>query len=150
MSLAVTKVPDATPGVVAQYALNAKQARLAKLRYNRLGDDFVGIACHSLPGLGRMESDEIYLGVGKKSGRYVFPVRVKSGRGGLDTMQVEQDLAMCARKFPGFICRALGAPMMADGVIAMFEFEETCDGIRIGEERHFQWTAAGRGLPAGW
>lgn len=34
--LAETKVPDATPGLIAKYALNDEQALLAKVRYNRL------------------------------------------------------------------------------------------------------------------
>jgi hypothetical protein len=46
--LAETKVPDATPGLVAMYSLNDEQALLAKLRYNRLIDIFTGITCYSL------------------------------------------------------------------------------------------------------
>src|SRR6185503_3876685 len=37
---AQTKVPDATPGLVAMYGLDDKGALLAKLRYNRLVDIF--------------------------------------------------------------------------------------------------------------
>ncbi len=47
-SLAETKVPDGTPGVVAKYALSDEQALLALVRYNRLIDIFLGIACYSL------------------------------------------------------------------------------------------------------
>ena len=36
--LAETKIPDATPGLIAMYSLNDEQALLAKLRYNRLMD----------------------------------------------------------------------------------------------------------------
>ncbi len=46
--MAATKVPDATPGVVAMYALGDEQALLAKVRYNRLIDIFMGITCYSL------------------------------------------------------------------------------------------------------
>jgi hypothetical protein len=42
------KVPDATPGVIAKYALSDEQALLAKLRYNRLVDLFTAITCYSL------------------------------------------------------------------------------------------------------
>jgi len=34
-NMAVTKVPDATPGIVAKYSFNDEQALLAKVRYNR-------------------------------------------------------------------------------------------------------------------
>lgn len=46
--MADTKVPDATPGVIAMYALGDEQALLAKLRYNRLIDIFTGVTCYSL------------------------------------------------------------------------------------------------------
>ena len=47
-NLAVTKVPDATPGIIVKYALNDEQSVLARVRYNRLIDIFLGIACYSL------------------------------------------------------------------------------------------------------
>ena len=64
-SLAVTRIPDATPGVVAKYAFTDEQAVLAKVRYNRLIDLFLGIACYSLQnhlrtavrGMGQVETD---------------------------------------------------------------------------------------------
>ena len=40
--MAFTKVPDATPGVVSLYALGDEQALLARVRYNRLIDIFIG------------------------------------------------------------------------------------------------------------
>lgn len=46
--MTVTKIPDATPGIVAKYALNDEQALLTKLRYNRLIDIFTGVTCYSL------------------------------------------------------------------------------------------------------
>lgn len=47
-SLMRTSIPDATPGIVAQYAMSDEQALLAKLRYNRLLDIFTGLTCYSL------------------------------------------------------------------------------------------------------
>src|SRR5947208_9819814 len=72
--MAVTKVPDATPGIIAKYAFNDEQALLAKVRYNRLVDIFSGVTCYSLqnhlrttvPEMGQVETDEIYIGVDKK------------------------------------------------------------------------------------
>src|SRR5437660_10924509 len=84
-SLATTKVPDATPGVVAKYALSDEQALLAKVRYNRLVDIFTGVACYSLqnhlrttaPNMGQVETDEIYIGGDKKGAHYVLPEQAK-------------------------------------------------------------------------
>lgn len=42
------KIPDATPGIVARYALDDEQSLLALVRYNRLIDIFTGVASFSL------------------------------------------------------------------------------------------------------
>lgn len=47
-SLAKTKIPDATPGIVSKYSFDDEQALLAKIRYNRLIDIFTGVTCYSL------------------------------------------------------------------------------------------------------
>lgn len=145
-SLAVTKVPDATPGVVSKYALSDEQALLAKLRYNRLVDVFTGVVCYSLqnhlrtsvPNMGQAETDEIYVGLDKKGAHYVFPVQAKGGSDKLNIVQIEQDLAVCAHKFPSLICRPIGAQFMQAGVIALFEFEEGEEGLGIAAEKHYK------------
>ena len=40
--LLATKIPDSTPEIIARYALNDEQALLARVRYNRLIDLFLG------------------------------------------------------------------------------------------------------------
>lgn len=143
---AETKVPDATPGLVAMYSLNDEQALLAKLRYNRLIDIFTGIACYSLQnhlrtflaGIGQVETDEIYVGVDKKGRHYVFPVQAKGGTDKLNVVQIEQDFALCASKFPDLICRPVAAQFMESNLIALFEFESSPDGVKIAEEEHYR------------
>ena len=145
-NMSTTKVPDATPGVVAKYALSDEQALLAKVRYNRLVDIFTGVACYSLqnhlrttaPNMGQVETDEIYIGVDKKGAHYVFPVQAKGGNDKLSIVQIEQDLAVCAHKFPSLICRSIAAQFMAEGVIALFEFEEGEHGVTICDEKHYK------------
>ena len=46
--LAARKIPDATPEIVAQYALGDEQGLLARVRYNRLVDVFLGLTAYSL------------------------------------------------------------------------------------------------------
>ncbi len=145
-SLATTKVPDSTPGVIAKYALSDEQALLARVRYNRLVDIFTGIACYSLQnhlrttvsGMGQVESDEIYIGVDKKGVQYVLPVQAKAGKDILSIVQIEQDMALCAEKFPSLICRPIGAQFMPNDVIALFEFENGEQGVAIASERHYK------------
>lgn len=144
--MAVTKVPDSTPGVVAKYAFSDEQALLAKLRYNRLVDIFLGITCYSLqnhlrttvPQIGQVETDEIYVGVDKKGVHYTVPVQAKGRTGKLSVVQIEQDLAMCASKFPALPCRPVGAQSMAEDVIALFEFELGSQGVRVVSEKHYK------------
>jgi len=145
-NMATTKVPDATPGIIAKYALSDEQALLAKLRYNRLVDIFTGVACYSLqnhlrttvPEMGQVETDELYVGVDKKGAQYVFSIQAKGGKDKLNIVQIEQDLALCAHKFPSLICRPLAAQFMQDDVIALFEFEQGDADLVIASEKHYK------------
>jgi hypothetical protein len=144
--MAETKVPDATPGVIAMYALSDEQALLARLRYNRLIDIFTGVTCYSLQShlrttvrnLGQIETDEVYIGVDKKGVHYVFPVQAKGGNDHLSVVQIEQDVAMCVDKFPHLICRPIGAQFLPDELIALFEFELGDQRVSIVSEKHYR------------
>jgi hypothetical protein len=151
-----TKIPDATPGLVAMYSLDDEQALLAKLRYNRLIDIFSGITCYSLQnhlrtflaGVGQVETDEIYVGVDKKGKHYIFPVQAKGHSDKLNVVQIEQDFALCASKFPSLICRPIGAQFMQGGnLIALFEFESTAEGVKIAQEEHYRLVPPGEVTP---
>ncbi len=147
--LAETWVPDATPGVISMYALSDEQALLARLRYNRLVDVFSRVTCYSMqshlrtsvPDLGQVETDELYVGLDRAGAHYVFPVQAKGGRDKLGVVQVYQDYELCAYKFPSLICRPIGAQFMPDGVIAMFEFERQGLGAAIVLEKHYRLVA---------
>ncbi len=146
---AETKVPDSTPGLVAMYSLDDEQALLARLRYNRLLDIFTGVTCYSLQnhlrtfvaGIGQVETDEIYVGVDKKGRHYVFPVQAKGGADRLNVVQIEQDFALCASKFPALICRPIGAQFMEGSLIALFEFTSTSEGVKLAQEEHYRLAA---------
>ncbi len=144
--MAETKVPDATPGVISMYALNDEQALLAKLRYNRLVDIFTRVTCYSLqshlrtsvPRLGQVETDEIYIGLDRRGAHHVFPVQAKGKNDRLNIVQIEQDVAMCQHKFPNLICRPIAAQFMRNDLIVLFEFEQGDDGIVISTEKHYR------------
>lgn len=145
-SLAETKVPDATPGLISKYALSDEQAVLAKIRYNRLLDIFTGVACYSLqshlrtyiPDLGQIETDEVYVGVDRRGAHYVFPIQAKGARDTQSVVQVAQDFAMCEAKFPTLIRRPIAAKAMSEDLIAMFELQRQNSEIRIGVEKHYR------------
>jgi len=142
---AETKIPDATPGIVSKYSLNDEQALLAIIRYNRLIDIFTGVTCYSLqnhlrttvPNMGQVETDELYVGVNKKGAHYIFPVQAKGGKDRLNIVQIEQDFAVCESKFPNLICRPIGTQFMENDLIALFEFEHSKKGIVISSEKHY-------------
>lgn len=144
--LAETKIPDATPGIIQKYALNDEQGLLAKLRYNRLIDIFTGLTCYSLqnhlrttvPEMGQVETEEIYIGIDKRGAHYVLPVEAKGGTDQIGIVQIEQDFAVCSAKFPQLIPRPIAAQFMDTDVIALFEFEETEKGIAISAEKHYR------------
>lgn len=147
VQLAETKVPNSTPGVIERYALSDEQALLAKLRYNRLLDVFSCVACYSLqshlrtqvPDFGQVETDEIYVGVDRKGVHYVFPLQAKGKKDKLSIVQIEQDFAMCAYKFPGLKSRPMAAQFMPEGSIAVFEFEKLGDQLaRVLNEKHYR------------
>jgi len=145
-SMAATKVPDSTPGVVIKYAFSDEQALLAILRYNRLVDIFTGVACYSLqshlrttvPAMGQVETDEVYIGIDKRGIHYILPVQAKSAGRKLSVVQIEQDLAMCAAKFPSLVCRPIGAQFVPDATVALFEFEQGEQGVAIITEKHYR------------
>jgi hypothetical protein len=145
-SLAKTKLPDSTPGIIEMYALSDEQALLAKIRYNRLIDIFTGLTCYSLQnhlrssvtGMGQIETDEIYVGINKQGVHYVLPIQAKGGNDRLGVIQIEQDIALCAAKFPNLLCLPIAAQFVSSGVIALFQLEDTEEGIKISAEKHYQ------------
>ncbi len=144
--LAETKIPHATPGIIEKYAFNDEQSLLAKLRYNRLIDIFTGVTCYSLqnhlrttvPDIGQVETDEIYVGVDHHGAQYVFPVQAKGRTDKLGIVQIEQDFALCASKFPILICRPIAAQFIEDDLLSLFSFEIGEQGVTISDEKHYR------------
>lgn len=145
-NLTVTKIPDSTPGIISKYAFSDEQALLTRVRYNRLIDVFLGIACYSLQnhlrttvsGMGQVETDEIYVGVDKNGAHYAVPVQAKGRSDKLNRVQIEQDFAVCSEKLSSLVCRPVGAQFMADELIALFEFELQGGDVRVSSEKHYQ------------
>jgi len=148
--IAAIKIPDATPEIIGAYALGDEQALLAKVRYNRLIDIFLGLTTYSLQnhlrtqvkGMGQIEIDEIYVGLNKNGAQYVIPVQAKGGTDKLSPVQTKQDIACCELKFPDLICRPVSAQFMSDKVIALFELTFENGQALIVEEKHYRLVPA--------
>lgn len=113
------KIPDATPQIVARYALGDEQAVLARLRYNRLIDIFLGVTSSALQShlratvaafaKSQIETDELYVGVDVNGAQYVVPVQAKGADENVGAVQAIQDIYCCREKFPDLVCRAIAA-----------------------------------------
>lgn len=148
--LVTIKIPDATPEVISAYALSDEQSLLAKVRYNRLIDIFLGVAAYSLQnhlrttvkGVGQIEIDEVYAGVDRGGRQFIIPVQAKGGRDQLSVVQTNQDIACCTEKFPTLICRAISAQFMDDHLIALFELTIEEGEIKVVAESHYRLVPA--------
>jgi hypothetical protein len=144
----VRKIPDATPEIITQYALGDEQALLAKVRYNRLIDIFLGITAYSLqnhlrtkiPNYGQIEIDELYVGVDSQGAQYVIPVQAKGGNDKLGVIQTIQDVIFCQThdRYQHCVARTVSAQFMTDDVIAMFELAFDGDDVSIMREKHYK------------
>jgi len=151
----VVKIPDATPEIIAANALGDEQALLAKVRYNRLIDIFLGITTYSLQnhlrttvkGMGQIEIDEVYVGVNRAGQQFVIPVQAKGGHDQLAVIQTRQDMACCLEKFSGLKCRPVSAQFMRGDTIAMFELGIQDAEIRVVEEKHYRLVASDQITP---
>jgi len=148
--LLTIKVPDATPEIIAAYSLTDEQSLLAKVRYNRLVDVFLGITAFSLQNhlrttvknVGQIEIDEIYVGIDRHGRQFVVPVQAKGGSDKHGVVQTQQDILCCAEKFSNLICRAVSAQFITEDRIALFELTVKSGDVKVVDERHYQLVAA--------
>lgn len=153
--LVTIPIPDSTPEIIAKYAQSDEQALLAKVRYNRLIDIFLGIAAYSLQnhlrtsvkGMGQIEIDELYVGIDKLGRHFIVPVQAKGGTDKLTPLQSKQDIAYCSERFPQLVCRAVSAQFMTEDRIALFELRQEGDDIKVVEERHYRLVSADQAVP---
>ncbi len=144
--LITIKIPDSTPEMIVAYALSDEQALLAKVRYNRLIDIFLGIATYSLQNhlrttvkdVGQIEIDEIYVGIDSKGRQFVLPVQAKGGKDQLSSVQTRQDIACCSEKFQNLVCRPVSVQFMESDLIAMFELAIHEGEVRVVDEKHYR------------
>jgi hypothetical protein len=147
--LRAIKIPEATPEIIKQYALTDEQALLARIRYNRLLDIFLGITAYSMQnhlrttvkGMGQIEIDEIYVAVDKHGRQFVLPVQAKGGKDKHTMVQTSQDIKYCAQKFPDLMCRAISAQFVGKDLVALFELALDDGEVRLVEERHYRLVA---------
>lgn len=143
--LPAIEIPDATPDLIKQYALKDEQALLARLRYARLIDLFLGLVCYPLQShlrttvkeIGQIETDDLYVGIDCKGTHYIIPVQAKGLRDHLSEIQIEQDVAMCQDKFPGLTCLPVAAKLHEKEVISLFSFSYEDNRLSILSQENY-------------
>ena len=153
-SLAPIKLPDATPEIVARFALGDEQALLAKVRYNRLIDIFLRVTAYSLqnhlrttvPDIGQIETDEVYVAVNNVGNQFVIPVQAKGGTYQIGIVQLRQDFALCRQTYPDLAPRPVAVQFVRDlsgaETIVMFALTEIDGDIRALDEKHYRLVPA--------
>lgn len=152
--LTLRKIPDATPEIITKYALNDEQALLARVRYNRLIDVFLGVAASPLQShlrtkvvnYGQIEIDELYVGVDSRGAHHVIPVQAKGGDDKLGVIQTIQDFAYCnsVERYRDCVVRPVSAQFIPgesqedSPTIALFELAFDGDEVSIVNERHYK------------
>lgn len=141
------KIYNAAPEIIRKYAKNDEQAALARVRYNRLVDTFLGITSYSLQNhlrtavksIGQIEIDELYVGVSQSGAQFVVPVQAKVDDDRHSVVQTLQDAAYCDQAYPNLVRRCVSAHFLrAQEVIVMFELSVTGYEVKIRNERHYK------------
>jgi len=88
--------------------------------------------------MGQIEIDELYIGVNRGGAHYVVPVQAKGGNDQIGAVQIMQDIAYCAKRYPDLVCRPVAAQFMKNDVIALFELTLQDGALRVVEERQYK------------
>ncbi|RYZ92539.1 MAG: hypothetical protein EOP06_03995 [Proteobacteria bacterium] len=151
------KTLDDTPETIRRYTLKDEQACLARIRYNRLVDQFLGIKASSLQNhlrtfvkdVGQVEIDELYVGVDRYGAHYVVPVQAKVGADKHSIVQTLQDSRYCDQQHPRLEQRCISAQYIRESyqdegrsfvreVIVMFLLIVHGNEVSIRDERHYE------------
>jgi len=134
---------NAIPEVVEGLLRQDEQSLLTRILYNRLVDIFTGLTCFHIQnhyrsfvkGVGEVELDALYVGVDKTGTLFVLPIEAKSQAESemIGRIQVSQMAKLVHQDFPELKHRILAAKALADGTIALVEFndQEDPDALRI-------------------
>lgn len=141
-------LPDATPEIVLEYAGGDEQGILAKLRYNRMLDIFLGITCYhlqnhlrtSIKGKGQVEIDDLYVGLNSGGKQFVVPIEAKSTKDHLSKTQIQQAIDFARERYPKLILRPVGIQEMNDESLVLIEFTSGShpDEIKVVEMRRYK------------
>lgn len=131
---APVNIYNAIPEVVEGLLRQDEQSLLTRVLYNRLVDIFTGLTCFHIQnhyrsfvtGMGEVELDALYVGVDKTGTLFVLPIEAKSQAESemIGRIQVSQMAKLVRQDFAELRRRILAIKAIADGTIAMVEFDD--------------------------
>ena len=123
-------IPEVVEGLLRQ----DEQSLLTRVLYNRLVDIFTGLTCFHIQNhyrsyidsMGEVELDALYVGVDKTGKLFVLPIEAKSRAESemIGRIQVSQMAKLVRQDFAELRRRVLAVKALADGTIAMVEFDD--------------------------
>ena len=150
------KILDDTPETIRRYTLKDEQACLARIRYNRLIDQFLGVKASSLQnhlrtfvgGIGQIEIDELYVGVDRYGAHHIIPVQAKVGSDKHSVVQTLQDSSYCDHQHPKLEKRCISAQYIRESyddagvkkmreIIVMFWLIVNGNEVSIRDEKRY-------------
>ncbi len=133
----VTRILDATPQIILKYQGEDEQGMLARIRYNRLVDIFMGLTTYHLQGhyrttvprIGQVEVDDLYIGIDTNGQGFSLPVEAKaaSPKDQLGVVQITQIVGFARNNFKDLPIRPIGIKAMADGSYVFMEFNDNTE-----------------------
>jgi hypothetical protein len=142
----IIRILDATPQIVLKYQGEDEQGVLARIRYNRLVDIFTGLATYHLqghyrttvPGIGQVEVDDLYIGIDTDGNGYSLPVEAKAAsiRDQLGVVQITQMVGFARENFVDLPVRLIGVKIMSDGSYVFMEFNDNTDPDEVVTRRY--------------
>lgn len=123
-------IPELVEGLLRQ----DEQSLLTLVLYNRLVDIFTGLTCFHIQNhyrsyvadMGEVELDALYVGVDRTGALFVLPIEAKSQAESemIGRIQVSQMAKLVRQDFADLRRRILAVKALADGTIAMVEFDD--------------------------
>jgi len=133
---------NAIPEVVEGLLRQDEQSLLTLVLYNRLVDIFMGLTCFHIQNhyrsfvadMGEVELDALYVGVDKNGTLFVIPVEAKSRAESemIGRVQIAQMAKLVRQDFAELRRRILAVKVLADGTIAMVEFDDHAEPDDLG------------------
>ncbi len=157
VDLQTIDVLDATPDIILRYGGSDEQGLLARVRYNRLIDTFLGVTAYHVQGhirafvkgIGQVEIDDLYLAVDTDGRQYVIPVEAKTAGEPLGVVQVVWLNAYGRSVLPQLTLRSVVVKGWQDGSIFFLEFNNSLDGeeVQVVRFRRYRLVREGDAYP---